>query len=301
MKSFIGYILRGRIHAMGMVGLFGALGWIFPPLSYFSGAAVGLVTLRKGAQDGLVIIGGAALLCGLIAWGGIGTPWFALPLVLVLWLPVWLGSQVLRFTRSQGLMLVAVGAMAALFALGMRVMIGDVEAWWYAVLQRFFEPSAAETGLPFGEAELKAAASMMNGFAAAALGMSVVLPILLARWWQSVLYNPGGFGAEFRELRLPRVVALPVALAAVFVTIQLISNGSQGVVSDLLMVAMALYLFQGLAIAHYYIHQRGASMGRIVLLYIGLIILQPYSALALAMVGLVDSGMDLRRLGQSGR
>jgi hypothetical protein len=298
MKSLIGYILRGRLPALGIVGLFGVLGWIFPPLSYVSGAAVGLVTLRHGAQEGLAIIAGAAILCSLVAWGGMGTPWFSLPLVMALWLPVWLGSQVLRVTRSQGVMLIAVGAMAALFALGMRVMIGDVQAWWYAVLQRFFEQPAADTGIPFGPEELKAAAGTMNAFAAGALGVSVVMPILLARWWQAILYNPGGFGAEFRELRLPRVAALPVALAAVFVAVQFMNDGVQGVAADLLVVAMALYLFQGLAIAHYYIHQRGASVGRIVLLYTGLVLMQPYSALALAMVGLVDSGMDLRRLGR---
>jgi len=32
--------------------------------------------------------------------------------------------------------------------------------------------------------------------------------VLLGRWLQALLYNPGGFGAEFRELRLGLIVSI---------------------------------------------------------------------------------------------
>jgi len=58
-------------------------------------------------------------------------------------------------------------------------------------------------------------------------------------------------------------------------------------------------MFQGLAIAHYYIRQRNGSVGWAVALYAALIFMQPYSVLALATAGLADSGLDFRRLGRS--
>ena len=34
------------------------------------------------------------------------------------------------------------------------------------------------------------------------LAVSTILCLFVSRWWQAMLYNPGGFGEEFRQLRL---------------------------------------------------------------------------------------------------
>ncbi len=55
--------------------------------------------------------------------------------------------------------------------------------------------------------------AQIAGMMGAGTAMSAVLCLLLARYWQAALYNPGGFGEEFQALALPGVDALVLALA----------------------------------------------------------------------------------------
>jgi hypothetical protein len=196
-------------------------------------------------------------------------------------------------------MVLVTGALAASFAIGMRVALGDVRAWWRELLGKFFEGSAVGDDLAIGPEVMDQAAAMMNAFMSGAWVMSVTIPLLLARWWQAILYNPGGFGTEFRAFRLPRILALPAALLSLYVSVQAMKNGPQGLAMDLLFVAIVMYLFQGLGVAHYYIRERQASVGWLVALYMTLIFVPAYAVLILATVGLADSGMDFRRLERS--
>lgn len=50
---------------------------------------------------------------------------------------------------------------------------------------------------------------------AALLQIVSLLCLMLGRYWQSVLYNPGGFGLEFRALRLSPPLAFGL-LAVMF-------------------------------------------------------------------------------------
>ena len=41
-----------------------------------------------------------------------------------------------------------------------------------------------------------------------------VLSLMLGRYWQALLYNPGGFGSEFRALKMPQSAVLAMASIA---------------------------------------------------------------------------------------
>jgi len=56
--------------------------------------------------------------------------------------------------------------------------------------------------------------TQLAGIMGAANAGLAVLCLLLARYWQSALYNPGGFGREFRSLRFPAVVTTALVLGA---------------------------------------------------------------------------------------
>lgn len=256
---------------------------------------VGLVALRQGARQGMVVTVGAAALCGLVAVGGIGTPVPAIALVFALWLPVWLCAQVLRATQSQGAMLATTGALAALFAVGMRAATGDVQAWWRTWSQTALEHATGRADV-VDPAVLDRAASMMNGLASSGIVLHLALTLLIARWWQAILYNPGGFQTEFCRLRLPGLLALPVAVAAVFESMRFMQGGSVDLVTDFLFVALTLYLFQGLAVTHHYVRARKRSGNWLIALYVALVVVWPSTALVLAAVGVADSVTDFRRL-----
>ena len=97
------YIMRGRIQAMIVASTLALLSLIFPPVSVLSSAAVALVTLRRGAFEGLFILVCSSVAAGLLGLLALGNYQFALLYVMVLWLPVWLISIVLREGRHLSL------------------------------------------------------------------------------------------------------------------------------------------------------------------------------------------------------
>ncbi len=292
--------MRGRLQAAAVAGLCGVLSWVLPPLSYLSGAVVALVSLRSGPREGLWVLLGAASFCGLVAVFGLRN---VLPaaLTVVLWVPVWISALLLRLSRSQGTLLVGIGFMAATFAVIMRLAVDDLDGWWREAITRVMQ----ETGVAFGTGLERSAADtlapLMNAFLSAAMVVSLMLTMLLARWWQSLLYYPGGFRSEFEGLTLPAKLALPVVLAAAYAGFRSLTGvHPAGLLLDLLAVAVALYFFQGLAIAHHYVRTGGHSKGWLVALYLGVMMLPMYTVFALANAGLVDSVINFRRLPRNG-
>lgn len=295
MRELARFVMRGRLHAGAVAGLFGGLCLFLPPLSYLSGAAVGLVSLRSGWRDALVVSVLATAIASVIALPITRRPEPGMILMLLLWVPVMGGCWVLRVTRSQGLVLLLMAAFAALLAIGLRFYTGgDVASWWRNLVQALIE--TRQTGgsnlalvIEHGSFEL------MNGFLMMVLGLSLVLTILLARWWQALLYNPGGFRAEFHALLVPRSLAVAVAALGGLVFSGTVAKSSIWV--DLFMLSMMVYFVQGLAVIHGIVGGRGLSRWWLAPIYVGLFLVPPHVILGLVMVGLVDSLVDFRSRG----
>ncbi|MGH8509256.1 MAG: DUF2232 domain-containing protein [Gammaproteobacteria bacterium] len=297
MKILAEYVMHGRLQAAGVAGLCGVLSWLMPPVSYLSGAAVGLVALRHGAREGAFVIAGAALLSGAVAFGGFQNLLPVASLLVALWLPVWLAALVLRVSREQGVMLSAVGVMAGLFVIAMRVTLSDVDAWWEEILKRVLRQAEPDRDVLVPEEMLVELAAVMNPLIAAALELSVVVTLLLARWWQAALYNPGGFRAEFELLRLPGPLAVPTVIMILYVVYEFVTEARPyGVIVDLVVVACVLYCFQGLAVVHHQHRARKHSKVWLVILYVVLFFTPHYTVFGLAACGLLDRAVNFRGL-----
>ena len=217
----------------------------------------------------------------------------ALFLALLSWVPLWVLAAVLRHTRSQGAALAAGGLIAAATVVGARLYLGDPAAWWTKVLEDFF--SWFSVSSDWG-AFIDRIAPLMTGVVAAGALLGLAVTLVLARWWHAVLDRPGGFGEEFRALRLPRhsgYAALVLCAVAWF---------GSGWASDLafewLMILVVLFGLQGVALVHYVVKRRNASVAWLAGLYVALAIVpQPGSevALGLALAGLSDIWVDYRR------
>lgn len=283
--------MRGRVQAAGFAGVSGLLALFLPPLSYLSGATIGLVTLRMGVRETFSVIALSALIVGVASYLATGTPWPALVLILALWLPAAVCALVLRYTRSQSALLLTAGAFAVLLALGLRVFTGDVTVWW----GQWLDHVLAQSHVHVSQSARSSTLTVINGVVASSMGLSFVLMVLIARWWQAALYNPGGFRAEFHALRLPRLLAVPVLLAvAVLAVTGVQAAGPTGALLDVLFVATMVYMFQGLAVAHGYVAARKLSVGWLVALYVGVFLAPPYAVMLLAAVGLSDAALDYR-------
>ena len=94
--------------------------------------------------------------------------------------------------------------------------------------------------------------------------VTLAASVLLGRWWESMLRG-GGFAAEFRELRMGRVLA--VALAAVL-GVYLLTHAV--VLESVICVLVAGFVLQGLAVLHTAAAAQGTHVGWLVALYVAL-------------------------------
>jgi hypothetical protein len=296
MRLLAAYIMSGRTQAMVVIVVCAVLSLLVPPASYLSAGGIGLVTLRHGLQEGLVVILGATAALALLAWWTLGSLAPGVSFLLVVGLPMWVLALSLRNTNSLAYTLGMATLMGVLLIAVVHAMIGDTTVWWQVQLGVTLKPLLTESGLLGGGAQidrlLAGLAKIFTGLLAAMMVLTMILGLFVARWWQSVLYYPGGFRQEFHGLQLSPKLALPTL--ALLAAALLMREGVSLVVAELLLVMLVLYVIQGLALVHRTVAKRGAHYAWLVVLYGLLLIALPQMGVLLAAVGFAASMLGSR-------
>jgi len=253
-------------------------------LPLLSPATVALVVLRKGWREGSLVALWAALpLVAMFYAGGMAPVlvWASLLTVAV----VMAAALVLRGTASWQLGLLALVGASTVLALAMGQLLGaEVAAFGDAL-----KAMVAQLQAGGRELDWKPDGTMVLGLLAWVMAASALGSLLLGRWWQALLYNPGGLGRELRSLRISAPVA--VVLMGGWVTCQFAPAGYLAW-SNLL--GLPLFM-NGVALVHHLV----ASSPRVgahwlAVFYIGLVLLLGPLGLLLTGVGFMDSLVDLR-------
>lgn len=300
MKSLASYAMRGQLQAMLTAAGLAAVALLFVlltwPLIFVSAGIVVLVTLTQGARDSIQVILGATV--ALTGFGLLfGSVILGLGFAILFWLPGWLLGQVLRQSQSLARS-VLTAALLGLIGVSLVYVILDNPAQWWI---RYFENQLllfqqAGVTLP-NEAELRnmipLVAGWMSGSMMAWIVLVAIIALLLGRRWQSLLYHAGAFASEFRQLRLGTVAA--GAALVILVAAQLIGGLPGEWLVNMLLVIMSVFLFQGLAISHALIARARSVQAWLLTLYIVVVFTFPYGAVVLAIVGMVDNWIDIRR------
>lgn len=278
MRALAEFVMRGRAQAIGVA----VAGIIVPFFVWLSAAVVGLVALRRSAQDTFIVLGWALLAALMVLlWQGDPGPLTAL-------IGTTAAAMVLRWTRSWPLALMALAGVAVISALLLNVFGGSLVAELTAALNQLV--AKVREQMPAEQAQ--ALGDLVPAQIAGLLGLRseslAVVALLLARWWQAQLYNPGGFRDEFHRLRLPPVVAIGLigggALMLVF--------GREYMVWA---AAFALpFLVAGFALVHGVAGLRGWGRLPLVALYVAWIVLWEIVTATLLLLALIDSWWDFR-------
>lgn len=298
MRAFANFIMAGRLQAMLVAASSAVLSLLLPPvtavLAYVGAGALMLVTLRLGPAEGARVMAGALLATGLFGWLALGQPVPVVIATLILWFPAWVLATALRGSQSLTWTLQLATAMALLGVLLAHLLVGDLAARWAEVLQPLGEMAAQQAELNPEEVRqlLDQVSGMMTGAVAATLLLGLLLSLALARGWQALLYNPGGFRQEFHALALPGwmgAVALGCLLGARFVA------GTLGaLLLQVGLVALVPFLFVGLAVLHATAARLGLKPAWLVALYVLLLIL-PQALVLVVVLGVLDGWFRFRR------
>jgi len=293
MKALGNYILGGKLQAAGIIGLFSILSLLVPPFSYLiSGAPIGLITLRKGSGYGMQVLVGAMLLASTLGYFANLGFLFGVAFALGVWLPVWLCAGVLRVTESQGVTVLAAGAIGVLIVMVSSLFSNELISWWQGWIDAFLQQNFSATEVDQMQELFNVTLPLINGIVAAGVIISLVFTVLLARWWQSRLFNPGGFRQEFHQMLVPRWLAM---LTFICLLISLIDGGNiVWLVRNMLVVLIVVHMIQGIAMIHRIVFRRKLSRGWLVTMYMFLVFL-PQMAVFLACIGMADAWRQSRK------
>jgi hypothetical protein len=291
MKALASYIMRGPIQAVMFVSATAILSLILSPVTFLSGAALALVTLRRGIGAGLLVLASSTAICGIFAFlvskvPALSIAVFGLAFLLML---VWGLAAVLRHTRSLPNTLLIAVVLAFVYVLILYAITDPASLWQKEILE-FFAPvldKADEQSKAILTKQIEVTSRYMTGIFAAAIMLSCTVCLFIGRWWQALLYNPGGFQQEFHSLKFNRVFA---AVTAILGVVSYLTNNTSALGADLFNVALALYFLQGLAVAHAIVHVRKMNIGWLVALYV---LSVPFMKL-IAIAGFIDTWANFR-------
>jgi hypothetical protein len=276
MRGLAEYAMSGRFQAATVAVLFGMI----PGLSIVSGAVVALVTLRRGLQEGLVIALWAALPAGL-QWmlGDVGSVFMLLGALAA--------GQLLRRTESwqQVCVLITVlGLLSQASLVFQQAYVIQMQEVFTALMANGVSLQVIEGG-EVVNASPEQLADVVLRFYGAQQMLVLISCMLLARYWQALLYNPGGFQQEFHNLRFDWRLML--------VWLAVILGGVAGIppLSDWLLIFCMVPILNALAVVHKVVAVRKMGTTWLILAYLLLFIAAP----AFVLLGFVDSVIDIRR------
>jgi hypothetical protein len=295
-KAIASYAMQGRWKAAATTAVLSALAIIFPPLNYLSSGVISLTTLRMGPREGVRVILATLVVFALLAGFLVGQLWVAGLVLLTSWLPVYLVTLVLGYTRSFALSLLTASGLGILVVLLMHVFIPDTASWWQQMLRPFIDNLSQQPSWQLNAAQTEQVSirlsGLMTGLVAAGVCLNAILGIIIGRAWQSQLYNPGAFGTEFKQLRLGKA---PAIFTAVLMAMALTTFGRYVPwLMDCLPVMLVVFGIQGLAIVHAIVTIKQKSKAWLITIYVLLVIMLPQMVMILASLGVIDQWFNLR-------
>lgn len=296
MQAIAAFVLRGRHQAiLSIIGL-AALELIFTRVGLFSAAAIGLVTLVQGQRQGLIVMLVATTFFLVIASISNQTA-TSIVFVLIYWLPTWFLAQLLARQISLQLVILSAGVIGLVASVITANLYITYEQQFNLFILDNFLPAfkGVNTGLSPDELKvfLISLGKQVATNCAAYWVLSMCINLFIARWWQAMIYHPGGFGEEFRSIRFGLIPAIG-GMLIVMLTLSIGSGLLSQIFLSCLSVVILLFLMQGLSITHYVVKVRKLASVWLVVTYF-LVILLPYQMFLIAIIGLSDNWVNYRK------
>ena len=264
------------------------------------------VTLRKGAFEGTLVLCAAMapLVFGYIQSSSADEGQLVILIITGfifatnIW--TWVLALVLRRSGNWSLVTSVAAVMGMLIVAGVHLVFPDVAGWWEREITAYFtKTSSILSMLAPGNPELIPAdvqATLIGrarrygaGFVVSSVMINAILQLMVARWWQAAIFNPGGLRKELYRIRLSYV------LTAVFMIIFAAGFTGSAVCLDLLPVLFMAYCLAGLSLLHVLFNKIKTGTFWLICIYAGVCLWVPYGVVIVAIAALFDSLFNFRK------
>jgi hypothetical protein len=295
MRFLAAYIMRGRNQAIAAICGLAIASLFIPPFSLLSSALFALVILRKGGKDGLWVLLFAVLALGLGCIALTGSAVQGLAYGLLLWLPILPVAVVLRDSRSLAWAMDVALGLGLTVVVGIYALVADPAALWRERLQVFLQALAENAPEEFDAVAYGKVMDVLShyftGMIVGSWVLSILLGLLIARWLQSMLFNPGGFGLEFLALRLHAPVVY-AGLACILAGLLLAGGSFAEFAWNLNGIFLVLFTLGGFSILHAVMGGKGLKM---LIIYLALLFIPKWLLPPIALLGMSDLWVDWRK------
>ena len=299
LRRFTDYILQGRPQAMGVAFVCAFV----PIIGSISILIAAFITLRKGIFEGALVTCAATIpyLLGYIgetSASHASLAVVALTIVVASNLLTWFFALLLGKYGNWNVVLEVAALLGICFVVIVHISYPEIQNWWAAQITSYFNKSTSFFGILSTESDVptKEAQAMIvgqvkqyaTGLFAASVLFNVLLQLMIARWWQGVIYNPGGLRKELYQVRLSFILALTFVIGLVM------AYRGNGLSLDALPVLYAVFCLAGLSLMHRLFTSVKMGWLGLLLVYVGLVVrFFPVSAF-IVVIGLLDSLANIR-------
>lgn len=288
-QRFAAYSLSSRNRAIRIAVICSLL----PLLGWLAITVLSLVTLRKGAKESAMVLLWVLVANCLLAYIA-NIPGILLNNVIYAVVFTWILALVLHYTGSWARVVEAGALIAVLGIVVVHLLIGDVQQYWLTYLSKGYAWVNQYLQLQLSADDIKAlagtAAKYITGVQAATILGSNLINLGIARWLQSLLYNPGGLQKELYMIRLPYII---VAI----ITVCLLATLSGAAISyDIIPVILLPAIIAGLSLLHQSMAKIRYGWGGLFVYYVFLILFFPYMLILTSLTAVADAFFDFRRL-----
>ena len=292
-ERFGRFILRSQLHA-GILALVFAVAPILgiPFLGWLSIIIVGLVTLRKGAVEGFIVLIWSAVPAIVMAF--MSTEMFLLSQVLFGGIVVWFFSLLLRAQYAWAQLLEIMAWIGIVIVLLVHGGFDNIYAWWTAKLHALFSQYNSVSG---GDDVAQALSAqhiyylthVATGFFISMISLNAVFNLIIARWWQASIFNPGGLKHEFLMIRLSYRLTIALLIAIVLAFFRVAWS------FDLLPVLLVVFFVAGFSLMNAWLVRMKNGWIWMLLFYVLLVLRFIFISAAVMMVAIIDSIFDIRK------
>jgi hypothetical protein len=299
LRRFTDYILRGRVHAL-------AAAFVLVLVPIIGCVIATFVTLRKGAQEGAFVFIALILPYLLIMMmapseqvSGENSNNLLEGVIFIVSISFvsWLIAVILRATSSWSVVLDSLALISVAVIILIHLYYPDMAQFREHWLKNYFEllqQAAKDFFIAIGMSNssivniLNKLKDLTAGITTLMFSSQALLFLLLARWWQDAMFNPGGLRKELKTIRLSKVCAIVfiVGLFAAFQHIVMMQNA--------IIILFMIFALAGFSLMHYIITAKKINFWLVGFVYIALSIF-PKSMVFLVLAGLLDAFFDFRK------